>query len=341
MRLADFDYSLPPELIAQHPAPRREDARLMVVSRRDRRIEHTRVGELPRFLAPDDLVVLNDTRVFPARLFARREGKPELIEALLLAELSPGIWEALLKPGRKAPPGTRLLFGPGLSAEVLAMERQSMTRRLRFDCEGDFWAAIERFGKTPLPPYIQRDPATESPEDRERYQTVFARIPGSVAAPTAGLHFTTEMLGILRHVKVTLHVGYGTFQPVKVDQVEDHHMHAEYYRLPAESASAIQGQLEAGRRVVAVGTTTTRVLEHVCRKCGRIEASDGWTDIFIYPGYTFQVIGGLLTNFHLPKSTLLLLVSAFAGVELVRRCYEEAVRQRYRFYSYGDAMLIV
>ena len=314
----------------------------MVVSRQDGRIEHALVSDLPRFLRKDDLLVLNDTKVFPARLFGRREGKQGIVEILLLRETASGVWEALVKPGRKARPGVRLVFEPGFSAEVLdPSDPQGMTRQVRFNCEGDFWEKVGRLGTTPLPPYIGRKAGEESSEDRERYQTVFAQTPGSVAAPTAGLHFTPTLLEELHHVQITLHVGYGTFQPVKADNVEEHRMHAEHYSVSAEAASIIQDQLDDGGRVIAVGTTSTRVLEHLFRKRGRIEADEGWTDIYIYPGFQFRVISGLLTNFHLPKSTLLLLVSAFAGTELISRCYEEAIRRKYRFYSYGDAMLIL
>ena len=342
VRLADFDYYLPPELIAQHPTPTRDASRLMVVNRQTKAINHARFHDLPSFLGPDDLLVINNTRVFPARLFARRAGGIGLLEVLLLKRASDDTWEVLIKPGRKARSGARLSFGPGLNGVVLdSASPDQMIRLVQFDFEGDFFEQVQQLGKMPLPPYIGRERDLESPEDRARYQTVYAQTTGSVAAPTAGLHFTPELLDRLRHVPITLHVGYGTFQPVKVDQVEDHRMHSEDYQIGPQAAAKIQAQLDEGRRVVAVGTTSTRVLEHVHRTAGRITAGTGSTDIFIYPGFAFRVAGALITNFHLPKSTLLLLVSAFAGTDFIRACYEEAILQRYRFYSYGDAMLIL
>lgn len=340
--LADFDYELPPELIAQHPPSDRASSRLMVLDRKTAGITHARFRDLPSFLTADDLLVLNDTRVFPARLNARREGAAGTIEVLLLKQKEECVWEVLLRPGRKARPGTRLIFAPGLEAEVLQPPvGEEMTRLIRFAVSGDFWEHIERIGKMPLPPYIERDASDDSPEDRVRYQTVYARSRGSVAAPTAGLHFTPELLAELRHVQLTLHVGYGTFQPVRTEVVEEHRMHHEEYEIREEAASKIQEQLERGRRIVAVGTTSTRVLEHIYAKHKEIRAERGSTGIFIYPGFVFRVTGALITNFHLPKSTLLLLVSAFAGTELIKWCYQEAIREKYRFYSYGDAMLIV
>lgn len=342
MRLADFDYHLPPELIAQHPTTTRDASRLMVANRKTKSITHAHFHDLPAFLAPDDLLVINNTRVFPARLFARREGTNSRLEVLLLKRVGNGTWEVLIKPGRKARAGGRLAFGPGLSGIVLdSASPDQMTRLVEFRFEGDFFDQIQKLGKMPLPPYIDREPGDDSAEDRNRYQTVYAESTGSVAAPTAGLHFTPALLARLRHVAITLHVGYGTFQPVRVDQVEEHRMHSEDYDIGQEAASAIQAQLEQGRRVVAVGTTSTRVLEHVYRMSGRIVCGGGSTDIFIYPGFDFRVAGALVTNFHLPKSTLLLLVSAFAGTEFIRECYQAAIRERYRFYSYGDAMLLV
>jgi S-adenosylmethionine:tRNA ribosyltransferase-isomerase len=314
----------------------------MVACRSDGRILHSRFRELPDFLAQDDLLVLNDSRVFPARLFASREGRKGLIEVLLLKDMGDLVWEALIRPGRRARPGTRLLFEPGFEAEAIeTAPAGKMTRRIRFYCEGDFYEKLERLGKMPLPPYIHRPPQQESEEDRDRYQTVFADAPGSVAAPTAGLHFTETLLASLRHVTLTLHVGYGTFQPVRAKTVADHRMHSEYFRISAQTAEQIQSQRSSGRQVIAVGTTTTRVLEYVEREHGAIAPADGWTDIFIYPGFDFRVINGLITNFHLPKSTLLLLVSAFAGKDFIAHCYSEAIRKGYRFYSYGDAMLIL
>ncbi len=342
MHLADFDYELPPELIAQHPTPTRDASRLMVADRKTKTITHARFHDLPAFLAADDLLVINNTRVLPARLFARREGGNSLLEVLLLKRVRNDTWEVLIKPGRKARAGSRLSFGPELTCVVLdSTSPEQMTRLVEFRCEGDFFEQIQKLGKMPLPPYIDREPGADAAEDRDRYQTVYAESTGSVAAPTAGLHFTPALLAVLRHAAITLHVGYGTFQPVKVDRVEEHRMHSEDYEIGPEAAGEIQAQLEQGRRVVAVGTTSTRVLEHIARTRGRIVCERGATDIFIYPGFEFRVAGALITNFHLPKSTLLLLVSAFAGTELIRECYQEAIRRRYRFYSYGDAMLIV
>jgi len=342
VRVADFDYHLPPDLIAQHPTGTRDASRLMVADRQTKNITHARFHDLPAFLAPDDLLVINNTRVFPARLFARREGGTSDLEVLLLKRVENNTWEVLIKPGRRARAGSRLSFGPGLFGTVLdSASADQMTRLVQFHFEDDFFEQVQKLGKMPLPPYIGRQSGVESPEDRDRYQTVYAESTGSVAAPTAGLHFTPALLERLLHAAITLHVGYGTFQPVKVENVEDHHMHSEEYEIGPDAASAIQAQLEQGRRVVTVGTTSTRVLEHVHRTSGRIVSGHGSTDIFIYPGFDFRVAGALITNFHLPKSTLLLLVSAFAGTEFIRECYQEAIRQRYRFYSYGDAMLIL
>jgi len=342
VRLADFDYDLPSELIAQHPTPTRDASRLMVADRKTKNITHARFHDLPAFLSRDDLLVINNTRVFPARLFGRRDGGTGVLEVLLLKQVGNDTWEVLVRPGRKARAGSRLSFGPELSGSVLdSASPDQMTRLVQFQFDGDFFEQIQKLGNVPLPPYIDREPGRDSAEDRERYQTVYAKSTGSVAAPTAGLHFTPALLECLRHVAITLHVGYGTFQPVKVDQVEDHRMHSEEYEVSAEAATDIQAQLDQGRRVVPVGTTSTRVLEHVYRTSGGIASGRGSTDIFIYPGFDFRVAGALITNFHLPKSTLLLLVSAFAGTEFIRQCYQEAIRERYRFYSYGDAMLIV
>ncbi len=339
MSQADFDYHLPEELIAQHPTSDRADSRLLILERATGRITHSTFRQLPDAVKPDDLVVLNDTRVFPARLFGRVVESGAELEVLLLRELEANDWDVLLRPARKARPGTHVWFADGFAAEVLASE-PGMTRRLHFEVSGDFWQWIEALGQTPLPPYIRRG-RTESAEDRDRYQTVFARVRGSVAAPTAGLHFTPEILARLRHTNITLHVGYGTFMPVKVEDPSLHRMHAEHYEVSQAAAETLRRQQEAGGRIVAVGTTTTRVLEHIARTRGRLEADSGWTDLFIYPGFDFRAINALITNFHLPRSTLLMLVCAFAGTSTIRKAYEEAVSERYRFYSYGDAMLIV
>ncbi len=335
---SDFEYRLPEELIAQFPSERREDSRLMVLNRATGDISHQRFHELPALLLPDDLLVLNDTRVLPARL---RATKPNgtAIEILLLQPVDAACWEALIRPARRCPPGTRLILEQGRFEAVVETVGELGKRILRFSPGGSrFWAELDRLGQVPLPPYIRRA-ATD--EDRHRYQTVFARQTGSVAAPTAGLHFTDALLARIRHCKITLHVGYGTFRPLEAERIEDHRMDAEPFTLAADAAAAIRGQQDSGKRVIAVGTTTTRTLEHVAQAHGKIVEASGTTDLFIYPGFRFTAIDGLVTNFHLPGSTLLLLVSAFAGTELIRCAYETAVRERYRFYSYGDAMLIL
>ena len=338
MKISDFDYPLPPELIAQYPSVHRDQSRLMVVDRATQSFEHHRFRDLPRFLSSSDLLVLNNTRVIPARLHAHRVDRREKIEVFLLGPVEGDVWEVLVRPGKKARPGTRLVFRPDQFEASVLESSPSAVRRLRFEYSGDFWAWIEKVGQTPLPPYIAR-PST--PEDRERYQTVFASVPGSVAAPTAGLHFTPELLDQLSHCKITLRVGYGTFRPVSVETVEEHQMDAEYYEIDSEAAARIAEQQRGGGRLIAVGTTTTRVLEHVLFEQSRSVPGEGWTDLFIRPGFDFGLIQRLITNFHLPRSTLLFLVSAFAGRDLIQKCYREAVEREYRFYSYGDAMLIL
>lgn len=338
MKISDFDYPLPPELIAQHPSENRDQSRLMVVDRAGQSCEHHRFRDLPHFLSSSDLLILNNTRVIPARLSAHRVDRQEKIEVLLLGSVEGDVWEALVRPGKKARPGDRLVFRPDHFEARVLESPPSAVRRLRFEYSGEFWHWIEKLGRTPLPPYIAR-PST--PEDRERYQTIFSSVPGSVAAPTAGLHFTQELLDQIPHCKITLHVGYGTFRPVSVETVGEHHMDAEYYEIDSEAATRIERQVRDGNRVIAVGTTTTRVMEHVFSKHQQIVSEEGWTDLFIHPGFDFGLIQGLITNFHLPRSTLLLLVSAFAGRDLIQECYREAVERGYRFYSYGDAMLIL
>jgi S-adenosylmethionine:tRNA ribosyltransferase-isomerase len=333
-RAADYDYVLPPELIATHPAPRREESRLLVYDRASGRVEHRRFGELPGCLAPDDLLVLNDSRVRPAAL-ATTDGR---LEVLLLEETSPRHWVALVKPGARAQPGMRLFFpaGPGagqIEAEVLKT-LPGGERVLRFFSAPD----LAKMGQMPLPPYIRkRRGALGEPEheaaDFERYQTVYARQEGSVAAPTAGLHFTPELLARFRHAFVTLHVGLGTFRPVKTEFIADHEMHEEVYSIPPGLAEACA----SARRIVAVGTTSARVLE----SAHTLKPGSGRTRIFIHPPYEFKRVGALLTNFHLPRSTLLMLVSALVGRERLLEIYREAVAQKYRFFSYGDAMLIL
>ena len=358
MLVSDFDYHLPDELIAQEPLPDRAASRMLHVVRSMGKWQDRHFRELPDLLRPDDLLVVNNTRVFAARLYGRRSGaraqpvssrnpaaKEFLhgqVEVLLTKDLGNFEWEALAHPGRKIGIGERLFFGDNeLEAEVVGRGTFG-ERRLRFRSVPDFLDRVERLGHVPLPPYIGR---ADRPEDRERYQTVYARERGSVAAPTAGLHFTTEILGRIRErgievAEITLHVGLGTFQPVRAERVEDHKMHGEWFSIDEKTASQINRALGAGRRVVAAGTTTVRTLEFAARQSGRVEPGSGEADLFIHPGFEFRVVGALLTNFHLPKSTLLMLVSAFAGRELVLKAYEHAVRERFRFYSYGDCMFV-
>lgn len=357
MRTADFHYELPPELIAQLPAPRRDASRLLVLHRADGRIEHRRFPDLLAYLRAGDVLVLNDSRVIPARLRARKPDSGGEVEVLLCEEVAPNDWWVLLRPGRRVRPGTRLEFR---SPEPAAAPRLTATVREK-NAEGLYQLAFEgaelrtvlnHFGEVPLPPYIGRNGAPR-PEDRERYQTVYARPPGSVAAPTAGLHFTTELLDRIRERGVevrfvTLHVGLGTFAPVKASDPDRHLMHEETFELPAATATALNAARAERRRILAVGTTTVRVLESVAAETGGpLAARSGCTRLFIHPPYRFRVVDVLLTNFHLPESTLLMLVCAFAapgetrGRDLVLRAYAEAVQQRYRFYSYGDAMLVL
>ena len=347
MLLSEFDFDLPPELIAQEPAATRSASRLLVLNRATGSIHHSSIDALPDELTAGDLVVVNDTRVFSARLLGVRIPSGGAVECLLLRRVHGDLWQALVHPGQKLKEGSRVRFGttgPVLHAEIL--ERHTFGRRtirLWRDDGGDVEDAIDTLGQIPLPPYIKRSVDTT---DSERYQTVYARARGSVAAPTAGLHFTPEILSRLtargvERTAITLHVGYGTFEPIRTDVVEDHRIHAEPFEIPDAASHAIERARASGRRIVAVGTTTTRTLEHVARMHdGRVPPSTGDADLFITPGFGFQVVGALLTNFHLPRSSLLVLVSAFAGRELVLRAYQDAIRERYRFYSYGDAMLI-
>jgi S-adenosylmethionine:tRNA ribosyltransferase-isomerase len=361
--VSEFNYQLPAELIAQEPLPDRAASRLLRVNRRTGKLGDCNFRDFPQMLRADDLIVFNNTRVFPARLYSRRSGAKAQavsaqnpaareflqgrVEVLLTRQVSqePNEWECLVRPGRKIGVGERLFFGneDELQAEVVG--RGSFgERRIRFGPAADFFALVERLGHVPLPPYIDRP---ERDGDRDRYQTVYASERGSVAAPTAGLHFTPEIIACIQHrgiesAEVTLHVGLGTFQPVRVDRVEDHRLHRESYGISTEAASKINHAVNAGRRVVAVGTTTVRTLEHAARQHedGRVRAGSGEADVFIYPGYEFRVVGALLTNFHLPQSTLLMLVCALGGKETVMESYRHAVEQKYRFYSYGDCMLV-
>lgn len=340
MKTSDFRFELPPELIAQTTIPKRDHSRLMRLYKKTGDFEHRYFYELPALLKSGDCLVLNNSRVIPARLFGRRETGGS-VEILLLRDRGDNVWECLARPGRKTRTGTRLYFGDGsrLKAMVVA-EAEGGNRLIRFEYDGIFLEILEQLGKMPLPPYIK-----EELGDAERYQTVYSRVSGSAAAPTAGLHFTKELLrkiserGVKIHT-VTLHVGLGTFRPVKTEQIEDHVMHAEYCCIPEETAEAVSAAKREGRRVVAVGTTSCRTLESRALPDGTVLPFSGFTNCFIYPGYRFKCVDALITNFHLPESTLLMLVSALAGRENILRAYEEAVRCRYRFFSFGDAMLI-
>ena len=340
MRTADFAYDLPEELIAQSPLADRDSSRLMVLDRVSGQITHRVFHDITDYLQSGDGLVINDTKVIPARLLGEREGTGAKVEVLLLKRKSDNVWETLVKPGRKARPGMRLSFGDGLlRAEVMEIVEEG-NRLIRFEYEGVFEEVLEQLGQMPLPPYI-----TKKLEDKNRYQTVYAKYEGSAAAPTAGLHFTEELLHKISEMginiaHVTLHVGLGTFRPVKVEDVENHHMHTEYYRVTREAADMINRTKREGGRVICVGTTSCRTVESAADEEGVIHAGEGDTSIFIYPGYQFKILDCLITNFHLPESTLLMLVSALAGKEHIMAAYEEAVRERYRFFSFGDAMFI-
>jgi S-adenosylmethionine:tRNA ribosyltransferase-isomerase len=347
LELKDFLYRLPPELIAQSPLPERHDSRLMLLERGSGRVSHHRFRDLPGLLASGDQLVMNNTRVFPARLLGRREGSGGRVELLLVRRREPGVWEAICRPARRLNPGSRIIFGEGeMTAEVA--ERIGPGRRLcQLTHQGDLEPLLERLGEMPLPPYIRRGQEDRRALlDRERYQTVYAEHRGSIAAPTAGLHFTPQVIGALDHggverLPLTLHVGPGTFMPVRVETVSEHRMEVERFSIPRETAAAVEQGKREGRRLVAVGTTTTRALEYAWSgDQGRFGKLEGDADIFIYPGYSFGCVDALLTNFHLPGSTLIMLVSALAGREAVLEAYAEAVRERYRFYSYGDCMLV-
>jgi len=341
LKTSDFFYSLPEELIAQHPAPNRDESRLLVYHRKSGLIEHRIFRDIIEYLRPGDGLVVNTTRVIPARLFGYREDTGGPIEFVLLRRLEKDRWEVILRPGKRAKIGTTFIFGNGkLKSRVLDVT-DSGGRIVEFIYEGVFENILDELGNMPLPPYIH-----ETLDEKERYQTVYAKQEGSAAAPTAGLHFTHELLDALKEkgveiIPIILHVGLGTFRPVKVENIHEHKMHAEYYEIPQESADRINAVKGNGGRVIAVGTTTTRTLETMGNKDGLVNAGSGWTDIFIYPGYRFKVIDALITNFHLPESTLLMLVSAFAGREEMLRVYEIAVKEKYRFFSFGDAMLII
>ena len=341
MKRSDFYYELPEELIAQTPVEPRSASRMMILDRRSGEVGHSHFYNLCSFLKKGDLLVLNDSRVLPARIYGEKEGTGSFIEFLLLEQKENMVWEILCRPGKKAKPGTRFSFGGGkLRAEITDVLEDG-NRIARFECEGSLYAVLDEIGQMPLPPYIK-----EKLQDKERYQTVYAHELGSAAAPTAGLHFTKELMQDIETMGVniayvTLHVGLGTFRPVKEDKVLDHKMHSEHYELPQRTAELINETKAAGGRVIAVGTTSCRTLESVASLYGCIKPCEGNTDIFIYPGYRFKVLDGLITNFHLPESTLIMLVSAFAGYENTLNAYRIAVEEKYRFFSFGDCMLIV
>ena len=341
MNLHDFYYELPKELIAQDPLLDRAGSRLLLLDRKAKKTEHHIFREIIDYLEPGDCLVVNNTKVIPARLIGSKVGTDAKIEVLLLKRETDDVWETLVKPGKKAKPGAKISFGEGLLVGEVLEVVEDGNRKIRFQYEGIFEEILDRLGQMPLPPYI-----THELEDKTRYQTVYARHNGSAAAPTAGLHFTPELLQEIQHkgvqiAHVTLHVGLGTFRPVKVEQIEEHHMHSEFYMVEDKQAKLINETKAHKKRVIAVGTTSCRTLESATGADGILKAGSGWTDIFIYPGYQFRLIDALLTNFHLPESTLMMLVSALAGREQIMAAYKEAVKERYRFFSFGDAMLII
>lgn len=341
MKLSDFNYHLPEELIAQDPLLKRSDSRLMVLNRETGSIEHRAFHNIIEYLNPGDCLVVNETKVLPARLIGVKEGTGASIEVLLLKRVDDRVWETLVKPGKKARPGARISFGEGkLVGEVMDVVEEG-NRLVRFEYEGIFEEVLDELGQMPLPPYI-----THALEDKNRYQTVYAKHTGSAAAPTAGLHFTEELLEQIEEkgvkiARVTLHVGLGTFRPVKVENILEHHMHSEFYMIDEEAAEIINTTKKNGGKIISVGTTSTRTLESVADENGLVKPCSGWTEIFIYPGYKFKIVDKLITNFHLPESTLLMLVSALYDREKILEAYEEAVEQKYRFFSFGDAMFIM
>lgn len=340
MDVKDFDYDLPEELIAQDPLEDRSSSRLMVLDKKTGEVSHHIFKEIIKYLRPGDCLVLNNTKVIPARLYGVKEGTMAKIEILLLKRKQNDVWETLVKPGKKAKPGTKIIFGDGiLTGEVIDVVDDG-NRLIQFSYDGIFEEILDKLGQMPLPPYI-----THQLKDKNRYQTVYAKYDGSAAAPTAGLHFTKELLNEVKEkgvdiAEVTLHVGLGTFRPVKVDNVLDHHMHSEFYMVSQEAADKINNAKKNGGRIISVGTTSTRTLESAADENGMLHECSGWTDIFIYPGYKFKVIDCLITNFHLPQSTLVMLVSALAGREHILSAYKKAVEEKYRFFSFGDAMFI-
>lgn len=340
MKKSDFYFDLPEGLIAQHPLEQRDASRLLVLDRADGSVAHRHFRDLLTYVEPGDCMVFNNSRVIPARLMGHAVGHTTPIEVLLLTDKGEGLWECLTRPGRKTRAGVELTFGDGMLTATVEAVQPDVNRLIRFHHEGIFLEILDRLGTMPLPPYIK-----EKLDDPERYQTVYSKTPGSAAAPTAGLHFTPELLEALREkgVKlafVTLHVGLGTFRPVKEEEITDHVMHAEYYIMDAETAGLINGTRDAGGKIWAVGTTACRTLETIADESGRVRPQSGWTDIFIYPGYRFKAVDHLVTNFHLPESTLMMLISAFATREMVMDAYRQAISEEYRFFSFGDSMLL-
>lgn len=341
MKKEDFYFKLPEELIAQDPLEDRSASRLLVLDKESGKIEHRMFRDIKAYLKPGDCLVINDTKVIPARLIGSKIGTDAKIEILLLKRKENDIWETLVKPGKKAKPGTKISFGEGLLIGEVINVVEEGNRLIQFSYQGIFEEILDQLGQMPLPPYI-----THQLEDKNRYQTVYAKHSGSAAAPTAGLHFTPELLKEIKEsgvdiAHVTLHVGLGTFRPVKVENIQEHHMHSEFYHIEASEAEKINRAKREGHRIICVGTTSCRTIESAAKPDGTLSECSGWTEIFIYPGYQFKVLDCLLTNFHLPESTLIMLVSALAGREHVLHAYEEAVKEQYRFFSFGDAMLIV
>lgn len=340
MKTSDFYYDLPKELIAQTPVEPRDSSRLLVLGKENGRIEHRHFYDIIDYLDEGDLIIANDSRVLPARIYGVKDTGAR-VEFLLLKQISGNRWETLCKPGRKAKEGAEFTFGDGILTATITEVKDDGNRIVDFNCDENFFSALEKIGQMPLPPYI-----TAELKDKERYQTVYSHELGSAAAPTAGLHFTEELMDRIRAkgvniAYVTLHVGLGTFRPVKVDDVTKHKMHSEHYEVPAETAELIKKTKQKGKRVIAVGTTSCRTLESVAAEHGHVVPCEGFTDIFIYPGFEFKVLDGLITNFHLPESTLIMLVSAFAGYDNIMNAYKTAVNERYRFFSFGDAMAIL
>ncbi|WP_346877792.1 tRNA preQ1(34) S-adenosylmethionine ribosyltransferase-isomerase QueA [Clostridium sp. UBA5712] len=340
MKVKDFYFDLPKELIAQHPLKKRDESRLMVLNKKSGEVEHKVFKDIIEYLNPGDCLVLNDTRVMPARLYGAKEGSGGKMEFLLLNRHEDDIWETLVKPGKRGKVGAKFVFGNGeLKAEVVEV-LDNGNRKVKFYYNGIFEEVLDRLGEMPLPPYIE-----EKLEDRERYQTVYSKEVGSAAAPTAGLHFTDELLQAIKKkgvniAFVTLHVGLGTFRPVKAEDIQDHEMHSEYYILDKENAEIINNAKRSGKRVIAVGTTSNRTLESIANEEGQVKEQSGYTSIFIYPGYKFKIVDAIITNFHLPESTLIMLISAFSTREIVMNAYKIAVENKYRFFSFGDAMFI-